>query len=72
MNAAFDRDEPEFLAVLEELARQCTSRNMFAALHCLSPAYAPHGTKGFRFLTIGNDVSLIAAGAQAHLRTFRE
>jgi hypothetical protein len=60
-----DREEPEFLRVIEDIARRAERKGLVAAMHCAGPAYARRAIDmGFRFVTVIADVRLIVLGAQ--------
>jgi len=62
----FDREEPEMLAALTRIAGAARAAGIRAGLHCGSPDYAARAVAmGFDFVTVGNDVRLLAEGAAA-------
>jgi 4-hydroxy-2-oxoheptanedioate aldolase len=68
-----DREEPEILAIYEQVLAACKKRGLYAGIHCGSAAYAARAIKmGFSLVTISNDSGLMAVaakGAVKHVRT---
>jgi 4-hydroxy-2-oxoheptanedioate aldolase len=70
---AFDREEPEMIAVLQTIVAACNKAGKFAALHCGSAEYAARAIAwGFHMTTVSGDARLLAAAAQASVSRFRE
>ena len=68
-----DREEPKILGIYEMLIRETSKRGLFAGLHNGSPAYAARMIgMGFRFVTIGNDSSLMMKAAKAAVDEVRK
>ena len=69
----FDREEPEMVAAIREVAKKAHAAGIRAALHCGSPAYAAKAVSwGFDLVTIANDVRLLAGAAQASVAAARK
>jgi 4-hydroxy-2-oxoheptanedioate aldolase len=69
----FDRQEPEMLAIYDRVIAECDKRKIFAAVHtggaddavkCLA--------RGFRLVTLTNDVSLMAMAARGAVAQTRK
>lgn len=70
---AFDREEPEMIAVLQRIVEACRAAGIRAGLHCGTPDYAARAVGwGFDLTTVGGDSRLLAAAAQASVARFRE
>lgn len=56
-----DPEYPEILAAYEAVIETCRATGLVAGIHCLTPSYAARMYKmGFRFISIANDVRLLA------------
>ncbi len=68
-----DREEPNILAIYQQILDGCKKRGLYAGIHCGTPAYAAKAIKmGFRLVTISNDSGIMAVAAKAavkHVRT---
>lgn len=63
-----DREEPELVALFQDIARRVRAAGRLAGIHCGSPDHARRmADAGFRLITIGSDASLLARGGQALL-----
>src|SRR5919106_4722512 len=70
---AFDREEPEMIAVLQTIVAACKKAGKRAALHCGSAEYAARAIAwGFDMTTVSGDARLLAAAGQASVTQFRE
>lgn len=70
---SFDREEPEMIEVLKQIVAACERAGIVAALHCGSAAYAARAVEwGYRLTTVSSDARLMAAGAAASVKEFRE
>jgi len=68
-----DREEPEMIAAIRQIADACTARGIVAALHCATPDYAHRAIGwGFRMTTVGGDTRFLAAGAAEAVAGFRQ
>lgn len=68
----FDREEPEIIEVIARIHAAAHASGLRAALHCGSPDYAARAIcSGFDFVTIGSDLRLLTAAAQASMLRFR-
>ncbi len=68
-----DSDEPELLAVFEQIIAATAKRGQMAGIHCSTAQYAARRQKmGFRFTTIMNDSGLLLVAARAAVATARE
>ncbi|WGW04479.1 HpcH/HpaI aldolase family protein [Tropicibacter oceani] len=69
---AFDREDPEFIEVLQGIVRTCHAHGIKAALHCGTPDYAARAvTWGYDMTTVGGDFRLMADAAAASNARFR-
>lgn len=72
MTTGMDREEPEFLRVLEDIARRANARGKIPGIHTNSSKYAKRAiAMGFGFVTVCSDAGLIGAGASATVRDVR-
>jgi 4-hydroxy-2-oxoheptanedioate aldolase len=68
----FDRDEPEMVTAIKDIAAAAHQAGIRAALHTGTPDYAAKAIGwGFDLVTISNDVRLLAAAAEASVSTVR-
>lgn len=68
----FDRSEPELVEAIDLVLAKARERNLVAAIHNGSAAYARSMIeKGFRLVTVGSDARFIASGAAAALAEMR-
>jgi 4-hydroxy-2-oxoheptanedioate aldolase len=73
MAAGTDRDDPEFLRTLEDIARRANAHHRVPGLHTNSSKYASRAIgMGFGFVTVCADAGLIREGATAAVREVRE
>jgi 4-hydroxy-2-oxoheptanedioate aldolase len=71
--AGFDREEPEMIAALKEIARACNANGIIAALHCSSADYAHRAISwGYRMTTVSSDTRLLSGSAAASIARFRQ
>lgn len=69
---AFDREEPEMIAVLQRIVAACHKAGIRAALHCGTPDYAARAIGwGFDMTTVSGDTRLLAGAAAASVKAFR-
>ncbi len=69
----FDRREPEMIEAIKRILHAAHKAGKRAALHNGTPEYAAEAVGwGFDFVTVSNDVRLLAAAADASVRKFRE
>ncbi|MGH7933096.1 MAG: HpcH/HpaI aldolase family protein [Candidatus Binataceae bacterium] len=72
MSAGMDREEPEFLRVLEDIARRANARGKIPGIHTNSSKYATRAIgMGYGFITVCSDAGLIGAGAATTVRDVR-
>ena len=70
---AFDREEPEMIDALQSIVAACRKTGIRAALHCGTAEYAARAIGwGFDMTTVSGDSRLLAAGASASVKQFRE
>lgn len=68
---AFDRTEPEMLAIIEHIRACAQARGLLAGIHCGRPDYAARmAAAGFDLVTIASDARFLEAGAAAALTAF--
>lgn len=69
----FDREEPEMLALIQDILARCKAAGRRAGLHCGTPAYAARAVGwGFDLTTVSGDTRLLASAAQASVKAWRE
>jgi 4-hydroxy-2-oxoheptanedioate aldolase len=69
---AFDDVDPPVAAAIEHILERAKAHGVVAGIHNGSPEAArARVAKGFRFVTIGSDARLMAAGAQQVLASLR-
>lgn len=69
---AFDREEPEMIALIRRIVDVCKSSGIHAALHCGTATYAARALVwGFDLTTVSGDSRLLAAAASESVREFR-
>jgi 4-hydroxy-2-oxoheptanedioate aldolase len=72
MASGTDREEPEFLRTLEDIARRANAHRKIPGIHTNSSKYASRAiAMGFGFVTICADTGLIREGATAAVRDLR-
>lgn len=72
MSAGMDREEPEFIRVLEDIARRANARGKIPGIHTNSSKYAARAiAMGFGFVTVCSDAGLVMAGAAARVNDVR-
>lgn len=70
---AFDREEPEMIALIQRVKDACRSNGIVACLHCGTPDYAAKAIGwGFDLTTVGGDSRLLATAAAASVAAWRE
>ncbi|WLS10600.1 aldolase/citrate lyase family protein (plasmid) [Shinella sumterensis] len=69
----FDRREPEMIEAIKTILHAAHRAGKRAALHNGTPDYAAEAVGwGFDFVTVTNDVRLLAGAAEASVRKFRD
>ncbi|MEQ8968118.1 MAG: aldolase/citrate lyase family protein [Azospirillaceae bacterium] len=69
----FDQEEKPVVAAIERIAEAAARHGVVAGIHNGSPAYAKRMIElGFRFVTIGSDARMMAAGAKQTVAAMRE
>jgi 4-hydroxy-2-oxoheptanedioate aldolase len=72
MAAGTDREEPEFIRTLEDIAQRANAHRKIPGLHTNSSKYASRAiAMGFGFVTVCADAGLIREGAAAAIRDIR-
>jgi 4-hydroxy-2-oxoheptanedioate aldolase len=72
MPAGTDREEREFIRMLEDIARRANGRGKIPGLHTNSSKYASRAiAMGFGFVTVCADTGLIREGAANTIREVR-
>ncbi|WP_235439041.1 HpcH/HpaI aldolase family protein [Candidatus Rhodobacter oscarellae] len=70
---ALDRQEPEMIALIKEIAQVSRDKGVKCCLHCLTPEYAAQAIAwGYDMVTVGADARFLAAAASASVQTWRE
>lgn len=60
-----DRQQPEFLAILEHIAKTALKHRVMPGIFCSSPQYAQQmAALGYRFIAVSSDARLLLAAAQ--------
>ena len=60
-----DREEPELLAIIDQIVEVAKTHGKFTGIHCGAPAYAKRMfAKGFDFVTILSDAALLVNAAK--------
>jgi 4-hydroxy-2-oxoheptanedioate aldolase len=69
MPSGMDREEPDFIRVIENIARRANLAGKIPGIHTNSSKYAANAiAMGFGFVTVCSDAGLIAAGSAAIVR----
>jgi 4-hydroxy-2-oxoheptanedioate aldolase len=69
----FDRQEPEMLAIYDRVLAECSKRKIFAGIHTGGADDAAKCiARGFRLVTLTNDVSLMAIAARGAVAQTRK
>lgn len=72
MASGMDREEPDFIRVLEDIARRANAAGKIPGIHTNSSKYAGRVIEmGFGFVTVCSDAGLIGSGAGATVREVR-
>ena len=72
-HARFDRQEPEILAIYDRVLAECGKRKLFAGIHTGGADDAAKCiARGFRLVTLTNDVSLMAIAARGAVAQTRK
>jgi 4-hydroxy-2-oxoheptanedioate aldolase len=73
LKPVLDREEPQVLAIYEELLKSTQKRGLFAGIHNSTGAYAARMiAMGFNFVTLANDSGLMARAARAEIDITRK
>ena len=73
LKPVLDREEPNVLAIYEELLKSTSKRGLFAGIHNSTGAYAARMVAmGFRFVTLANDSGLMARAARVEIDITRK
>lgn len=69
----FDREEPEMIDQIRDIAAACGRAGIHAGIHCGSPAYAWRAVEwGYDLVTVSSDTSLLASSAAESVSAFRD
>lgn len=69
----FDRQEPEMIDLIKQIARACKANGIAACLHCGTPEYAAQAIGwGYDLTTVGGDSRLLAGAASASVGAWRK
>jgi len=72
LGPGFDREEPEMIDLIRDIAARARARGLHAGLHCGSADYAARAAGwGYDLLTLGGDARFLAGAAAASLGRFR-
>jgi 4-hydroxy-2-oxoheptanedioate aldolase len=70
---AFDREEPEMIALIQRIKDVCKTAGIRACLHCGTADYAARAIGwGFDLTTVGGDTRLLAGAAAASVARWRD
>ena len=69
----FDRQEPEMIALIKQIAEACKANAISACLHCGTPEYATQAIGwGYNLTTVSGDSRLLAGEAGASVTAWRK
>lgn len=69
----FDRQEPEMIDMIKQIAATCKKNGIAACLHCGTPEYAAQAISwGFNLTTVGGDSRLLAGAASMSVAAWRK
>lgn len=69
---SFDREEPEMLAILDDILRRSEGAGLPCGIHCGTSAYAARmAERGFSLMTVGSDARFLESGARQAVSAFR-
>ena len=69
----FDRQEPEMIDLIKQIAQACKAHGIAACLHCGTPEYAAQAIGwGYNMTTVGGDSRLLAGAAGASVAAWRK
>ncbi|PIE16274.1 MAG: 2,4-dihydroxyhept-2-ene-1,7-dioic acid aldolase [Rhodobacterales bacterium] len=69
----FDRQEPEMIDLIKQIAQACKVNGIAACLHCGTPEYAAQAIGwGYSLTTVGGDSRLLAGAAGASVAAWRK
>lgn len=72
LTPAFDREEPEMIALIKRILEACKRNGIRACLHCGTPGYAARAIGwGFDLTTVSGDSRLLAAAAAGSVAEWR-
>jgi 4-hydroxy-2-oxoheptanedioate aldolase len=72
MSTGTDREEPEFIKLLEDIARRANRRGKIPGMHTNSTRYARRAIEmGFGFITSCSDAGFVREGASSAVKDFR-
>lgn len=73
LTPGFDREEPEMIDLIRQIQRACKLRGIHAGIHCGTSQYAARAVEwGFDLTTVSGDSRLLAAGAAASVKQWRD
>ena len=68
-----DRDEPEILKIYENIVKECGKRGLNPGIHCSGAEGAVRAINmGFKFVTLSNEVNLMATYAKMQVGQTRK
>jgi 4-hydroxy-2-oxoheptanedioate aldolase len=69
----FDREEPEMLDLIRQIAETCRAKGIRACIHCGTPDYAARMIDmGYSLTTVSGDSRLLAGAAAASVAAWRD
>ena len=69
----FDRQEPEMIALIKQIAQACKINDIAACIHCGTLDYASQAIGwGYQMTTVGGDTRLLAGAASASVAAWRK
>jgi 4-hydroxy-2-oxoheptanedioate aldolase len=73
LTPGFDRQEPEMIDLIKQIATTCKANGIAACLHCGTPDYAAKAIGwGYDLTTVGGDSRLLAGAASASVGAWRK
>ena len=68
-----DRQEPEVIEIIQNIAKECQKNGIGACIHCGTPEYAAQAISwGYNLTTVAGDVRLLAAAASKSISAFHD
>ncbi|MBT5002770.1 MAG: 2,4-dihydroxyhept-2-ene-1,7-dioic acid aldolase [Tateyamaria sp.] len=72
LSPGFDRNEPEMIVLIKQIAQICKTNKIVACLHCGTPEYAAESIGwGYQLTTVSGDTRLLASAASNSVAEWR-